>query len=129
MSVASVNAATVNFFNTGSEGHYGNNAPFPGQSIGVDVEDFVVEVKATVAIPTAGAWTFGVNSDDGFRLTVGTFQISYPNPRGPGDTLGVFNVPAAGDYPLRLVFYERGGGSELELFAAPGNRADRKSVV
>ncbi len=123
VSVASVNASTVNFFNTGSDGHYGNNAPFPGQTTGVDVEDFVVEVKATVAIPTAGAWTFGVNSDDGFRLTVGTFQISYPNPRGPGDTLGVFNVPAAGDYPLRLVFYERGGGSELELFAAPGNRA------
>ena len=33
-------------------------------------------------------------------------------PARPADTFGTFNVPAAGDYPLRLVFYERGGGSE-----------------
>jgi hypothetical protein len=64
-----------------------------------------------------------VNSDDGFQLTIGSFTIAYPNPRGPADTLGVFQVPAPGDYPLRLVFYERGGGSGLELFAAPGERA------
>jgi len=122
VSVVSENADRINYFGTGSDGHYGGNSPFPGQAGGVDVEDFVVEITATVTLPAAGAWTFGVNSDDGFRLTVGSFQISYPNPRGPGDTLGVFNVPAPGDYPLRLVFYERGGGSEVELFAAPGNR-------
>ena len=122
VSVVSENATVINYFNTGGDGHYGNNRPFPGQTIGVDVDDFVVEATATITIPAAGSWTFGVNSDDGFRVNIGSFEISHPAPRGPADTLGVFNVPAAGEYPLRLVFYERGGGSGLELFAAAGNR-------
>jgi len=33
-----------------------------------------------------------------------------------------FNFPDWGFYDLRLVFYERGGGSSLELFAAQGSR-------
>ena len=122
VSLVSENTALINYFNTGGDGHYGNNRPFPGQTIGVDVDDFVVEVTGTLTLPAAGAWTFGVNSDDGFRLNIGSFEISHPAPRGPADTLGVFNVPVAGDYPLRLVFYERGGGSGLELFAAAGSR-------
>lgn len=122
VSVAAETAPVLNYFNTGGEGHYDNNRAFPGQTIGVDVEDFVVEATATITFPTAGPWTFGVNSDDGFQLTIGPFSLAYPDPRGPADSLGVFQVPAAGDYPLRLVFYERGGGSGLELFAAPGDR-------
>jgi hypothetical protein len=122
VSVTSENATVINYFNTGGDGNYGNSQPFPGQTIGVDVDDFVIEASATITFPVAGPWTFGVNSDDGFRLNIGSFEISHPSPRGPADTLGVFNVPTAGDYPLRLVFYERGGGAGLELFAAPGTR-------
>jgi hypothetical protein len=118
-------ASLINYFNTGNEGHYVNNNPFPGTTIGNNVEDFVVLVTGMVLIPEADQWTFGVNSDDGFglELTKGTdvFTSSYPNPRGPGDTLAVFNVTQPGLYNLRLVFYENGGGSELELFAARGN--------
>jgi CotH protein/lamin tail-like protein/chitobiase/beta-hexosaminidase-like protein/K319-like protein/Fn3 domain-containing protein len=117
----SENAPVINYFGTGGDGHYGNNAVFPGHSVGADIDDFVVEVTATVTIPVAGNWTFGVNSDDGFGLTVGSSSMSFPDPRGPDDTLSVFNFPAPGDYALRLVFYERGGGSALELFAAQGN--------
>ncbi|NIS53452.1 MAG: hypothetical protein GWN67_28870, partial [Phycisphaerae bacterium] len=120
-------ASWINYFNTGNEGHYVNNNPFPGTTIGSDVEDFVVLVTGMVLIPDADQWTFGVNSDDGFglELTNGTdvFNSSYPDPRGPGDTLATFNITQAGLYDLRLVFYERGGGSELELFAARGNFA------
>ena len=121
--LVSENASFINYFNTGSDGHYDDNRTFPGQTINVDVEDFVIEATATITFPSAGPWTFGVNSDDGFRLVIGSFEVSFPNPRGPDDTLGTFNVPAAGDYPLRLVFYERGGGAGLELFAASGSRA------
>ncbi len=128
VNVVSENSPVINYFNTGSEAHYANNRTFPGQTIDVDVEDFVIEATATITFPTAGPWTFGVNSDDGFRLVIGSFEISYPSPRGPDDTLGTFNVPAPGDYPLRLVFYERGGGSGLELFAAAGSRASWDST-
>jgi len=120
---AGENAAVVNYFGTGSDGHYGNNKPFPGTVVGVDIDDFVVEATGTVTLP-AGQTTFGVNSDDGFKLTVGgTFTLSFPSPRAPDDSFGVFNTATATKLPLRLVFYERGGGSGLELFAAKGNLA------
>ncbi|HON09039.1 MAG TPA: PA14 domain-containing protein, partial [Verrucomicrobiota bacterium] len=111
----------INFFNTGGDGHYINNLTFPGLTIGMDVDDFVVEVSGMVYIPSAGYYTFGVNSDDGFWMQVGSFEMSYPDPRGPSDSISTFSFSSAGYYSLRLVFYERGGGSELELFAARGS--------
>ena len=119
--VVSANSPMLNFYGTGSDGHYGDNTPFPGAVIGVDIDDFVIEATATITIPSPGAWTFGVNSDDGFSLTIGSFQMSFPNPRPPGDTLTTFVFPSAGEYALRLVYYERGGGAGLELFAGPGS--------
>lgn len=114
------NSPVINYLNTGSSANYGNDRTFPGFTIGADTDNFVTEATATITIPTAGNWTFGVNSDDGFSLTIGNFSISYPDPRGPGDTLQTFSFPAAGDYALDLIFYECGGGSEVELYAAPG---------
>jgi hypothetical protein len=121
--VASGNFPVINFFGTGSEAHYVNNFAFPTQIPGQDVEDFVVEAKGTVTIPAAGAWSFGVNSDDGFRLDVGTNSVSFAVPRGPSDTLATFTFAQAGEYPIRLVYYERGGGAGVEVFAAQGASA------
>src|SRR6266480_7343589 len=117
------NAPVINYLNTSGSANYANDRTFPGFSIGVDMNNYVIEATATITIPAAGNWTFGVNSDDGFSLALGSFSMSYPNPRGPGDTLQTFNFPAAGDYSLRLVFYECGGGSEVELYAAQGSLA------
>ena len=114
------NAPVINYFNTGGSANYANDRTFPGFTMGVDMDNFVIEATATITIPTPGNWTFGVNSDDGFSLTIGGFNLSYPDPRGPGDTLQAFNFSAAGDYALHLIFYECGGGSEVELYAAPG---------
>jgi hypothetical protein len=118
-------ARIINYFNTASLGNFDNDRAFPGTTMNVDVEDFVVLVTGKVMIPQAGNWTFGVSSDDGFGLTLTrrgkTYTTSYPSPRSPGDTLAVFNIAESGLHDLRLVFYERGGGSELELFAARGS--------
>jgi hypothetical protein len=121
--VYSENVATINYLNTGTGAHYGSDRTFPGFTINVDIEDFVLEAFATITIPAPGNWTFGVNSDDGFRLTIGSTTMEYDPPRGPADTLQTFSFPTAGDYPLRLLFYERGGGSEVELFAIQGSSA------
>jgi len=119
------NVGTFNYQNTGDGGHMEDDRLFPGLPAGEDTEDFVVLATANVVIPNTGSWTFGVNSDDGFGLTLtgpgGNFQMSYADPRGPGDTFGVFNVTQPGTYQLRLSYYERGGGSEVELFAAEGS--------
>ncbi len=113
-------APVLNFFDTGGAGNYGDDAPFPGVSIGVNQDDFVILAFGTVIIPEDGYWSFGVNSDDGFSLEVGDQSMSFPNPRAPADTVAIMQFAKAGAYPLRLVFYERGGGAGLELFAAQG---------
>ena len=125
--IATERAMVINYFNTGANGHFTGDNPFPEMPIGEDFEDFVVVANGMVLIPLAGEWTFGVNSDDGFALRISnstnTFTMSYPQPRGPGDTLATFNFPEWGFYRLRLIYFERGGGSELELFAAEGGHA------
>jgi hypothetical protein len=121
--VVTETSSVLNYMGTGGGGNYGADAVFPGAPAGADIDDFVIEAVATITIPSAGSWTFGVNSDDGFSLSVGTFNSAFPDPRGPSDTLAAFNFPAAGDYPLRLVMFERGGGASLELFAAKGDFA------
>jgi len=117
-------APVINFFNSGGQGNFGNDKPFPGTTTAADFDNFVILVTGTIIIPEAGPWSFGVSSDDGFGLTltgVQTFTLSYPSPRSPADSIGVFNVTQPGPYQLRLVFYEQGGGSELELYAAKGS--------
>jgi len=120
-------AEVINYLNTGGDGHYAENSPFPGTTIGVDVDDFVIEVTGTVVIPVAGYWTFGVNSDEGFSLELSrggeTFSISHDAGRIPADTLYAFNLPEPGAYDLRLVHFERDQGAELELFSASGIHA------
>ena len=121
LAVIAENAPVINYLNTGGSGDYGNDATFPGLTIGSDANNFAVDITATITIPASGNWTFGVSSDDGFSLDIGPFNMAYPNPRAPGDTLQTFFFSAPGDYPLHLVFYECGGGSEVELYAAQGN--------
>ncbi len=119
IAVFTATAPTINYVNTESGANFGGDATFPGFTIGVDENNFVTEATGIITIPVAGSWTFGVNSDDGFSVTVGNNTFSHPPPRGPGDTFATFNL-AAGEYPVRLVFYECGGGSEVEFFAAAG---------
>ena len=66
---------------------------------------------------TEGNYVFQVNSDDGFRLRLDNVVVSeFEDPRGPGDTDTSALFFAAGDTSsLRLTFFERGGGDEIEL--------------
>ncbi|MGC3959389.1 MAG: lamin tail domain-containing protein [Verrucomicrobiota bacterium] len=83
LSVFTTNAATINYFNTGGEGHFSGSLTFPGLTLNVDQDNFVTEAMGTVTIPSSGNWTFGVNSDDGFRLTIDSTSFEYPVGRGP----------------------------------------------
>ena len=115
-------APYINYMASGADGHFYAGAAAPGN-------------VANRAVPGAGDWTFGVNSDDGFRLTIvgATFTsqtnataitgntLEYDGGRGPADTFGVITGLAPGEYDLRLAYWEGGGGNEVELFAAPGS--------
>ncbi len=117
-------APFLDYFNTGGSGNYANDYAFPGMDFS-DQDDFLVYVTGSVLIPDTGPWSFGVNSDDGFSLELKkgakTFSMEYASPRAPADTIEIFTITEAGPYELELLFYERGGGAEFELFAAQGN--------
>ena len=81
--VVEQNYPTINFRGTGGGGNFAGDVPFPNQQPGDDINHFVIEANSTIVIPTTGPWSFGVNSDDGFGLTlsngVDTFSSSFLN--------------------------------------------------
>ena len=86
--------------------------------------DLAAEIFAYLNFPTAGYYRFGVNSDDGFKLQVGTpgqtngtVIFTTDVGKGASDIPFSFTVPQAGLYPMRLVYYNGGGGAALEFFS------------
>jgi hypothetical protein len=75
-----------------------------------------------------GTYQFGVNSDDGFRVTVGAQPRDMLNTqlgifeggRGSSDTLFWLVVTNGGYYPVRLIWYEGNGGANVEFFSIVG---------
>ncbi|MCX5672249.1 MAG: chitobiase/beta-hexosaminidase C-terminal domain-containing protein [Planctomycetota bacterium] len=131
------NAPYVNYLNNGDDAHFGSGRNLPGVTPPYTYwENIVSEATGWIVVPSAGLYTFGVSSDDGFGLTItgatttwvtnastpaGSNVLDYQASRGPGDTWGTFNFPAAGRYPVRFVWFQGTGGAEVELFAAPGD--------
>ena len=73
----------------------------------------------------AGVYQFGVNSDDGFRLTCGPQPKSlfgkqlgmFEGGRGSADTLFYVYVQQDGIYPVRLLWYQGNGDANVEFFS------------
>ncbi|MFO0912375.1 MAG: lamin tail domain-containing protein [Pirellulales bacterium] len=117
--------SVVNFIDSeggGGVGNFASDLAFPNNS-GADDNDFVIRATGTITIPASGTWTFGTNSDDGLQLKVGgVMVINDDSLHAPENRFGTISL-TAGTYPLELVFFERGGGAEVELFAAAGSFA------
>ena len=120
----------VNFLETGGGGRGGRfrgDLSFPNDSPGDD-NDFAVRALGTITIPSSGTWTFGTNSDDGVRLRIdGEFVINDDTLHSPEFRFGQVELDE-GPHRLELVFFERGGGAEVELFAVRGARTRFSSV-
>ena len=118
----------INFLNNGTEGHFTSTNctyQFPGQSGAVS--NYVIEATYRLFVPAAGQYTFGVNSDDGFSLSLSngtdTFNMSFDGTRTVGDTLQTFTFTTPGTYNLRLVYFQNTTGGEVELFEAAGQKS------
>jgi hypothetical protein len=83
-----------------------------------------------------GVYQMVVNSDDGFEVTTGIKSATvadmkflslglFDGGRGASDTLFTFTVQQAGVYFFRLLWFEGGGGANVEWFTvnADGSRA------
>jgi hypothetical protein len=136
-----------------NDGHFfaannGSNVPNENFHNGA-ANDISWVAQGYVNIPTAGQYTFGVNSDDGFTLAFPghafdsvTLPSSDPNGpaklqtyngvangafqfyggRGNQDSLAAITLPA-GPVPVQLTFHQGGGGYGVEFFAAPGSKS------
>lgn len=109
----------------GQSGHFERETLFPGLLIGGNNE-FASEGWFLLELP-AGYHRFGVNSDDGFEVSVGTpaqgdFSVQtvlglYDAGRAADDTVFDFLVTEAGLYRFRLVVFESGGAASCEFYS------------
>ena len=139
---AEYTAPVLNLYDTGGRGRYAGDSFYkldPNQ-VAVDtdtVDNVAVLATGTIRITTAGVYTFGTNSDDGFRLTIdgrrfeqafgetntginANGALEFPNGRGSAQSsLGTIYLPV-GDHKIQLLNWEGAGGASVELYSAPG---------
>ena len=128
----------INLFQTGIEGEFVNNDQFAAPFNVGDPENFALRLTGYIYAPSPGIRYFGVNSDDGFLLSIGGQLVGeYANARAPRTTdvngnrtagTMTFNFPAAGSYYLVLDFFENGGGEEIEFFQTNSSGGDQRLI-
>jgi hypothetical protein len=123
-SVTAGNYAAVNFRNNysgaGNATRYTTGQiEFPGEISGTDYNHIATEVHAQITIPAAGAWTFGLDHNEGYLLQIGDNSATQ-NGTGSTERFHTFTFDAPGVYDLDLYHFERTGSSWLKLYAAQG---------
>ena len=124
---------------------------FPGiPGEGFHTDNFVTEVISYLELP-AGETTFAisvgtdrtdVNNDDSFLVTAGTnprsffspevatFQRSAPpfSANTHAESQFTVNAPAAGIYPIRILYWQTGLGANLTFYTVDNNTGERVLV-
>jgi len=126
--VYDVYAPTINHADPeGAGGGYSMAAakqPFFSDQAGAQ-DDFIVRARGNIIIPEDGPYTFGVDGDDGFQLSIDG-DVFLEAPGTTGNAFGVAGLDfidlTAGEHEVELVWFERGGGAFVELFAAAGEK-------
>ena len=125
-----VDVVNMNQDAPGNAGNFNSNNGYEDQEIpnipgwGDSTDGIAGEFTALLELKK-GAYKLGVNSDDGFKATIGANftdmlaqQIgSFNGGRGAADTTFTIYVPEDGLYPYRVLWFEGGGGANVELFS------------
>ncbi|WP_305787083.1 family 16 glycoside hydrolase [Symbioplanes lichenis] len=91
-------------------------------------DNFVTHALANLTVPGTGSYTFRLTSDDGSKLFVDdALVIDHDGLHGAEPKDGTVNL-TAGLHPLRVEFFENGGGQQLTLAWRPPG-ADDFAVV
>jgi hypothetical protein len=118
----------------------GTPLPFPGTPSLIEPDNgdnLALEAVAYLDL-AAGDYSMIVNSDDGFRVTVGSDardQLTaiplgaYEGGRGAGDTSFDFSIAQAGLYSFRLVYYQGGGDASVDWYTAPQGNLDGRTWI
>ncbi|MGZ8938414.1 MAG: hypothetical protein ACXW32_04300 [Limisphaerales bacterium] len=118
----------------GDAGNILGDQVVPGLELGENGhDDFAVDIQSYLEL-TEGIHRFYVSTDDGFKLTFGsslTDQTTAPvafRSGGTAEQTFDINVPSSGLYPMRLVWYERGGGAQAE-FASVNRTTGERTLI
>ena len=106
-------------------GNFVDDWEIPGIPGWGDSTDGIASEFMTILYLEKGAYHFGVNSDDGFDASTGPNFGDLLSPslgrfdggRGAADTTFRVLVEADGYYPLRVSWWEGGGGANCEVFS------------
>jgi hypothetical protein len=104
---------TINFTDSLSNPHlFPDDREFPF----VVNEELALHATGPFLIDRAGTYSIGVNSDDGFRVTVdGQIAVEFLAGRGTQHTVAPVEL-AAGEHQLEFVFWQGVGGASVELY-------------
>ena len=104
---------SVNFTdNPGNERLFPGDRPFPF----VINEHLAIHATGPFVIDRPGTYSIGVNSDDGFRVTIdGEIAVEFLAGRGTQHTVGTYEL-AAGEHQLDFQFWQGVGGASVELY-------------
>jgi hypothetical protein len=131
MDIRAYETTPVINYNEGSGGAVANQGQIPGDrhfpglgdGEGTDTLNSAMEIVAYLRL-SRGAYTFGVNSDDGFRVTAGVTPQDtnivvgvFDGGGGASDTTFSLLAETNGIYPIRLVWYNGNGGYNLEFWS------------
>lgn len=92
-----------------------------------DTSNIAAAFETYIFFPEAGVYTLIFNSDDGFRTTASPNPSEVLTPilvaevdagRGSTDSPATIYIPKAGYYPFRTVWFQGGGGANLEWSAS-----------
>lgn len=117
----------------------GASGPIPGITTDSTLNQDNIALDAVAYLDLdPGTYSMIVNSDDGFRVTVGpdardqasAIELGkFDGGRGADDSVFGFTVSAAGVYSFRLVWEQGGGDANVSWFTAPpGDPASRVLV-
>ncbi len=90
---------------------------------GMQSEFAAIRWTGTISLPTAGAWEVAVESDDGSQLLVGLTKVDNGGDHAMERRSLTVTGPAT-DLPLRVEFYNRGGGLGCRLWWKGPSEAD-----
>jgi len=126
----SIETTTINYnqdapANAGNfnSGNGAEDRAIPGIDATSNSDNIAMEIQTVLEFNEPGVYTLIFNSDDGFRTTFGKnsreqlnglIASQFDGGRGASDTAVTLVVPTAGFYPVRSVWFEGGGGANLE---------------
>ena len=118
IATTTINASIIDFddLGDGTRGLFSTNNAWPV----TPADTFAAHVTGLFDIDTAGTYTFGMNHDDGARMTIDGSLVATADGVADNRTTTITGSFAVGYHSLDIVYFENGGGASLEFFGAKG---------